>query len=165
VSLWLRTTAPDTDVFVQLVDQAPDGTEQYLQRGMLRASYRAVNSAASMRVGSGPDRGVVFWWQHPFSNRQLLTPRALYHLRLDVPPVGAVLRPGHRLLVQIYSPPVVDEFNAYASAQPPALNTIVSTAAHPSTVVLPLLPTLPPHTRKAPACGTVVGERCVHPAA
>jgi putative CocE/NonD family hydrolase len=165
VSLWLTTTAPDTDVFVQLVDAAPDGTYQYLQRGLLRASYRAVDRAASMRVSSGPDRGLVYWWHHPFTNRQLLTPTAPYHLQFDIPPVGAVIRHGHELLVQIYSPPALDEFNAYASAQGPAINTIISTAAQPSAVFLPILPTLPPVTRAAPRCGDVVGERCVKPVA
>jgi predicted acyl esterase len=163
VSLWLRTTAPDTDVFVQLIDEAPNGDYQYLQRGLLRASYRAVDPRTSYRIASGPRRGQVYWWQHPFTNRQLLTPNALYHLQFDIPPVGAVLRPGHRLLVQIYSPPLLDQFDAYGSAQAPAVNTIVSDGTHRSRLLLPLLPHQPAVAKQAPACGTVVGERCVHP--
>ncbi|MGN6474273.1 MAG: hypothetical protein ACTHK4_11585, partial [Mycobacteriales bacterium] len=92
------------------------------------------------------------------------TPEALYHLQFDIPPVGAVLRPGHSLLVQIYSPPLLDQFNAYGSAQPPAVNTIVSDAHHRSGLLLPILPALPHVAVHAPPCGAVVGERCVHPA-
>src|SRR5207302_4697658 len=92
VSLWLRSTAPDTDVFVELVDQSPDGSYRYLQRGLLRASYRAVDPRLSMRISRGPDRGAVYWWHHPFTNRQLLTPGASYHLLFDIPPVGDVIR-------------------------------------------------------------------------
>ena len=105
VQLWLSSTAPDTDVFAQLVDAAPDGSYSFLQRGLLRASYRAVDPSRSLHVERGPDRGRVEWFGHDFTNRSLLTPDTAYRLRFDIPPVGAVLRPGHRLLVMLYSPP------------------------------------------------------------
>src|SRR5207248_1728424 len=49
--VWLSSTAPDTDVFVQLIDVDPQGNYQFLQRGMLRASFRAVDEARSDRIG------------------------------------------------------------------------------------------------------------------
>ena len=36
-TLHLSTLAPDTELFVQLIDEAPDGSRTYLQRGLLKA--------------------------------------------------------------------------------------------------------------------------------
>ena len=41
VDLWLKSTAPDTDIQVTLTEVRPDGTETYVQNGWLRASDRA----------------------------------------------------------------------------------------------------------------------------
>lgn len=163
VTLWLSSTSVDTDVFVEVIDEGPHGSYQFLQRGILRASYRAVDPFLPLRISAGREAGHAYWYDHPFTNRQLLNPGQLYQLQLDIPPIGNVFRPGHRLLVELYSPPFVDELNAYSSMQPPALNTVVDSPTHPSTVLLPILPTLPPMSPTAPACGSQVGVRCVKP--
>lgn len=41
LTLWAKLTTIDTDFFVLLADQAPDGQLVGLQRGLLRASHRA----------------------------------------------------------------------------------------------------------------------------
>ena len=48
-----RRRAPDTELFVQLLDRAPDGTLLYLNRGMLRASHRAIDEAESQKTADG----------------------------------------------------------------------------------------------------------------
>lgn len=164
VRLSLSSTAPDTDVFVELVDQAPDGTDSFLQRGMLRASYRAVDPSRDLYVAGGKSAGAVEWFGHDFTDPSLLSPEQPVQLQFDIPPVGAVLRPGHKLLVLLYSPPLLDEFNAYGSAQPTAVNSILDSPAHPSSITLPLLLQTPPVASKAPICGDVVGVRCTSPA-
>jgi predicted acyl esterase len=161
--LWASSTAPDTDFFVQLVDEAPDGSFSYLQRGMLRASFRAVDPAMSDRVATGPHKGEIYRAYHPFTDAQQITPGSANLYRLEIFPIGNVFRPGHRLLVQIYAPPAMDELYAYASAQAPAVNTILDDAHHPSSILLPFLPQLPPVVGKAPKCGTQTGVRCVTP--
>jgi predicted acyl esterase len=161
--LWIRSSAPDADVFVQLVDRAPDGSQSYLQRGMLRASFRAVDGSRSDRIRTGADRGQSYRPFHPFLHPKVMTPGTPVQLAIEVFPVGFVLRPGHDLLVQVYAPPFVDELNTYASGQPPAVNTILSDSAHPSSVMLPLLATLPPLSAKPPVCGSVTGVRCTAP--
>ena len=45
LTLWARLTSVDTDFFVDVIDMAPDGTMFYLQRGLLRASFREVDEA------------------------------------------------------------------------------------------------------------------------
>ena len=52
-TLYVSSTAPDTEIFVQLIDEAPAGTRYYLQRGMLRASHRALNRSLSDMLADG----------------------------------------------------------------------------------------------------------------
>ena len=42
VDLWLKSTAPDTDIQVTITEVRPDGKETYVQNGWLRASDRAL---------------------------------------------------------------------------------------------------------------------------
>jgi len=100
---------------------------------------------------------------HPFTDPADIVPGTAYLYRIEVFPVGHVFRPGHRLVVQIYTPPGADEYYAYASAQAPAVNTILDDPKHPSSILLPFLPALPPVGRKPPACGAQVGVRCTKP--
>src|SRR5438270_7050848 len=46
-NLWLSSLATDTEMFVQVIDQAPDGARSYLQRGLLKARHRAIDWARS----------------------------------------------------------------------------------------------------------------------
>jgi len=163
--LWLSSTAPDTDVFVQLIDVDSQGNYQYLQRGMLRASFRALDPVQSDTIASGPFAGQIYRPYHPFTNPTLLTPTQPYELQIEIFPIGHVFRTGHHLLVKIHAPPFLDELNAYSSDQPPAVNTILDDPAHPSSLLVPFLDTLPPITPTPPACGTQTGVRCVQPAA
>src|SRR5581483_11723304 len=52
-TLHVQATGSDTELFVELVDEAPDGSITYLQRGLLRASHRAVDAAASDKTPDG----------------------------------------------------------------------------------------------------------------
>ena len=52
-TLFVSTTAPDTEVFVQLLDRGPDGTLLYLNRGMLRASHRQIDEDESQKTADG----------------------------------------------------------------------------------------------------------------
>jgi putative CocE/NonD family hydrolase len=163
--LWLTSTAPDTDVFVQLIDVDSQGKYQYLQRGMLRGSFRAVDPRRSDRIASGPFAGQIYRPYHPFTNPTLLAPGQAYELQIEIFPLGHVFRPGHTLMVKLYSPPLADELYAYDSAQAPAANTILDDPAHASSLLVPLLSTVPPLGPAPPACGAQTGVRCVTPAA
>jgi predicted acyl esterase len=158
--LWAQSTSPDTDYFVQLIDEAPNGAEQFLQYGLLRASFRAVDSA-----GSSYENGVMYWPDHPYTTTSLLTPLQVYEVNIEVFPLGWVFRPGHRLVVEITAPPVLDQLYSWvASARPPGINTILSGPGHPSSVLLPFLAVNPHLPAQAPACGAQVGVRCATPA-
>jgi putative CocE/NonD family hydrolase len=79
--IYLSCDAPDTDLWVRLLDVAPDGTAFNLMSpglDVLRASYR------------DPARG-----------RQLLQPGKVYKLRLTTLVTSNVFLKGHRIRVQV----------------------------------------------------------------
>ena len=71
-NLFVASSAPDTELFVQLIDRAPDGTLLYLNRGMLRGSHRAYDPALSQHTADG--RIYRPWRLH--QERQLVAPSA-----------------------------------------------------------------------------------------
>ena len=54
VDLWLRSSAPDTDLQVTLSEIRPDGLETYVQSGWLRASHRRSNLRLRTRLEPWP---------------------------------------------------------------------------------------------------------------
>jgi hypothetical protein len=155
-TLSLSTTAPDTDLFVQLVDEAPDGSRTYLQRGLLKASHNAIDGLASHRTSDGR----IYRPWRPHTNPQLVTPGAVNEYLVEVFPVGHVFRPGHRLVVLVHTPPLIDSFYVYAPQRPlPAINTIHVGPSHRSRLMLPIVPT--PALGPPIPCGGQEAVRCI----
>jgi predicted acyl esterase len=80
---------------------------------------------------------------------------------IEIFPVGHVFRPGHRIVVRIYSPPLAESLYVYVPTRIPSANTIVHDAEHPSSLLLPVVET--PSLGDAPACGELIAMRCVAP--
>jgi len=158
-TLHVSSTAPDTELFVQLIDEGPDGSKTYLQRGMLRASHREVDPARSDWVRSG-GRRVMYRPFHPHVGPTPITPNQVYEYAIEVFPVGHVFRPGHRLAVKIHTPPLVDSYYAYVPRRAPAANTVLHDADHPSRIQLPVVP-LSVKLGPELACGEQYQVRCV----
>jgi predicted acyl esterase len=143
---WASVAGVDTDFFVQLIDlDKATGAEQFLQYGLLRASYASgLNLDLSDCVNGAcgnPGAGQMYRPYYDYTNPQLLTPGQLEQYRIEVFPLGWEFQPGHTLLVTISAPPGIDQLYAWAGAELPATaNTIVSTAQNPSTLLLPVLP-------------------------
>jgi putative CocE/NonD family hydrolase len=157
-SLDISSTAPDTDLFVQLVDEGPDGSRTYLQRGMLKASHRAIDVAKSDKTASG----MVYRPWRPHTNPQPITPGQVTSYLVEVFPVGHVFRPGHRFVVLVETPPAVDSYYAYAPFRaPPGINTISLGGAHLSHLTLPVVPT--PKLGAEVPCGGQEAVRCIPP--
>jgi putative CocE/NonD family hydrolase len=167
LTLWARLSSVDTDFFVDLIDKAPDGTQFYLQRGLLRSSFREVDPARSERVASGPHRGEIYRPYHPFVNPTTVLPDVPIKYEIEVFPVAQVLRKGHQLVVRVHAPPLNDPLSTYSypPEQAPGVVQILQDADHPSSILLPFLPTLPSFVASEPACGQVSGEVCFTPAA
>lgn len=152
----MTSTAPDTELFVQLIDEAPDGSRTYLQRGLLRASHRAIDTTKSDYFGT-----TLYRPHRPHTGADLITPGTPYEYLVEVFPIGHVFRPNHRIVVKVTAPPAVDSFYAYVPKRAPAINTVLHDSAHPSRITLPLVPltgvTLGPEL----GCGQQEAVRCV----
>jgi hypothetical protein len=154
--LFLSTTAVDTELFVQLIDEGPDGSRSYLQRGMLKASHRAVDTGRSDFAG-----GELYRPWRPHTNPQLVLPTAVHEYLVEVFPVGHVFRPGHRLVVKVSAPPVLDSFYAYVPKTLPALNSLYHTPGRPSRITFPVVPTASVALGPPLPCGAQEAVRCI----
>lgn len=138
-TLHVASTAPDTELFVQLIDRAPTGELLYLQRGMLRASHRRYDADAdglSLRTETG--RVWRPWRAH--EQRELVVPGEVVRYLIEVFPVGHVLPAGHELVVRISAPPADDNDWMYVPKTPAAVNTVHVGGEHPSSILLPVIP-------------------------
>ena len=135
-TLYMSSTAVDTEVFVQVIDQAPDGSRYYVQRGMLKASHRAIDEGLS----DYNSEGRIYRPYRPHTNPTNIEPGKVYKYLVEVFPFGHVFRPGHKLIVKIHTPPLVDSYYAYVPRRPVGVNTIYHDAKHPSHLMLPFVP-------------------------
>jgi putative CocE/NonD family hydrolase len=160
-TLQVAATAPDTELFVQLIDQGPDGSLLYLQRGMLRASHRAIQPGES-----DWHKGRMYRPYRAHQAREVITPGQTEEYLVEVFPVGHVFKKGHRLLVKVHAPPADDNDYNYVPKTIPALNTLSSTSAKPTSITLPVIPMdeVEGYTPAADGC-VYASMRCVKGAA
>jgi putative CocE/NonD family hydrolase len=152
LDVWLSSTAPDTDLQVTLSEVRADGKEMYLQKGWLRVSQRKLDPRLSTALRP--------FQTHLGTDVQSLSPGVAVPARVEVFPFGALLRKGSRLRVSIEAPTALPELWAFASYPVPAQNTILSDAAHPSRLVLPLVPNDAMRHTALPGCDTLIREPC-----
>lgn len=166
LTLWASVAGVDNDFFVDILDQWPDGKVEYLQRGMQRASHRAIDLLLSDRIASGPRAGEIYRAYHPHTNPQPLVPGAPTKFEIEVFPLSHVFRAGHRLVLKVHAPPAVDPLSIYAYPQPnpPAAVQLLQDAAHTSSLLVPFLNSLPPLGAR-PACGQQTAIPCFKPVA
>jgi hypothetical protein len=152
LTLWARLTTLDTDFAVLVADQGPDGKLFGLQRGLLRASHRALDNERSDYVESA-GRRLLIRPHHPHDQPEPVAPHEPVEYQIEIFAFGHVFRPGHQLALFITRPPADDPIGAtksgapsyrYDSHPPPGTVTILHDAAHPSSLLLPVLPELPP---------------------
>jgi len=125
--VYLACDCRDADLWVRLLDVAPDGTAFNLMSpglDVLRASYRDLKKG-----------------------RQLLTPNRVYELHLDNLITSNVFQKGHRIRVQIsgtFFPnfsrnPQTGELENSSATMQKANISIYSDRRHPSRIVLPVV--------------------------
>jgi uncharacterized protein len=134
-NVFVASSAPDTELFVQLIDRAPDGSLLYLNRGMLRASHSAIDPSQTQFTADGR----IYRPWRPHTERSLVTPGAVVDYLIDVFPVGHVFLPGHELVVKVHAPPLEDNDYAYAQKTLPGVNTLHFGPETPSRLMLPLV--------------------------
>jgi predicted acyl esterase len=152
LTLWAELTNLDTDFFVLLSDLAPDGKMFGLQRGLLRASHRSIDPDCSDYVTADGQKALIRP-HHRHDRPEPATPHVACEFQIEIPALGHVFRPGHKLAMTITRPPLADPIGVtqggvpsyrYDSYPPAGTVTILHDAEHPSSLLLPVLPELPP---------------------
>jgi putative CocE/NonD family hydrolase len=126
VTLWASTSAVDTDFVARLVDVWPDGRAFNLTDGIIRARARL-----------GPDEA-----------ESLIEPGRIYEFHIDLWATSNVFLAGHRIRLDITSSsfprwdrnPNTGASIGDGTALEPATQSIVHDAAHPSYLLLPIVP-------------------------
>jgi predicted acyl esterase len=130
VTLHASSEQQDTDFMAGLHDINPEGQVTYVQRGLLRASHRALDAKKS--TAHEPI--------HMHDKGEELTPGKIYEVKFSLLPVGHVLRRGHSLELAIMTPPNIPSPSwGFAQVTAPGLNTIYHSAKNPSTLELPVV--------------------------
>jgi predicted acyl esterase len=128
----------DLELMVQVLDEGPQGELTYLQRGVLRASHRAIDTTRSQFTNE--DRIYRPYRPHSGPIPDLLLANRIYELLIEIFPVGHVFRPGHRLAIKVHAPSLDDNDWIYVPKSTPALVTLFHDAEHPSSIMLPVVP-------------------------
>jgi putative CocE/NonD family hydrolase len=126
LTLFVSSSARDTDFTGKLVDVFPDGRAIFLTDGILRARYR-----------------------HSLAEPELLTPELRYEVTIDMSVTSNVFLPGHRIRLEVSSSnfprfdrntntggAVTEDGDADVEV---AVNRIFHGQAHPSRLVLPVI--------------------------
>ncbi|HEY3081412.1 MAG TPA: CocE/NonD family hydrolase [Chloroflexota bacterium] len=131
VDLWVSSSAPDTDFTAKLVDvyppnaDRPEGYHLGLVDSIIRARFRA-------------------GWER----EEPMTPGEVYSLRIVLPPTSNLFQAGHRIRLDVSSSNF-PRFDVNPNTGEPlgrhtrlvsARNTVYLDNAHPSRVVLPIIP-------------------------
>lgn len=149
-TLRLSSSAPDTELFVQLIDEAPDGSRQFLQRGILKASHRAIDvqrsdcvkpSDDNKRVDCLDDNAHMYRPHRPHTNPMLVTPGEAVDYLIEIFPVSHTFRPGHKITVKVMAPPAADSYYVYVNRTARGVNTILLDGV--SKITLPVVPHTP----------------------
>lgn len=126
--LYVSSTAKDTDFSILLCDVFPDGTSinlSGLDSGYLRMRYR-----------------------NGFEKQELMTPGAVYKIRIGQLYTSNLFRKGHRIRLQVTSSraplfdpnPNTGEDIADETRLIPATQTVEHSAKYPSRLILPVIP-------------------------
>lgn len=153
VDLWLRATAPDVDLEVDLTEVRPDGKETYVQSGWLRAAHRHLDPVASTELLPFPT--------HLAADAEALPAGEFVPARVAIYPFAHVFREGSRLRLTIKSPGGNRPSWNFDSLQYPddRFVDVAHSVGRPSAVVLPVQPdvTVPVGL---PACGALRAQPC-----
>jgi len=105
-TIWISSTAADTQVVATVSDVAPDGTSSQITAGTLVASLRALTATACSTVVADCSlyaNGQLIEPWHPYTqaSQSALTPGVPTRLEIEVFPTTAVIEPGHSLRLTI----------------------------------------------------------------
>ena len=150
LNLWLSSTSVNTDLQATVIEVRPSGQEEYVQRGWLRVSARAIDKRLSSRL--------LPVHKQTLDSTRLLTPDKLVRARLEIPAFTHTFRKGTVLRIWLNAPSGTGDWN-FAQLNAGAIDTIATNRAHPSALVVGRLSGHQAIGRE-PACHSLVGEPC-----
>jgi uncharacterized protein len=152
--LWIRSSAGEADLEVNITEVRPDGQEMYVQSGWLRASERALDEAKSSALAPVHT--------HREDHVAPVPSDAWVYARLQVFPFAHAFRAGSRIRISVDTPGssraewlfVLDE-----TQTDDVRIDVAHSQAHPSSILLPVLPgqTVP---SELPPCPSLRGQMC-----
>jgi hypothetical protein len=152
VDLWLRSTATDADLEVSLTEVRADGQETLVQGGFLRASHRALRDDATVLrpVKSHYEADIV-----------PLVANEWTEARVEIMPFAHIFRAGSRVRISVDTPgdTTADWKFLLTEYDGPVWHTIGHDIAHPSSVVLPVVPNLDVPSEPSD-CTALRGQPC-----
>jgi uncharacterized protein len=141
LTLFLSSTAAETDVFAKLSDQYPQANEdrakglnplaEVVTRGWLRASHREIDAAQSTDMVP----------RYTHRNPEPLTPGVIYTLEISLEPMAYLFRKGHRIRLELVngdSPVSEALWPHYYRPDKIGTDTIHHGADYPSALILPV---------------------------
>ena len=149
--LWVAADSRDVDLEVHVSELRPDGQEQLIQSGWLRASHRALDESASTPLRP----------RHPHTAeaKAPLDRGAATPVRVEIFPVAHAFREGSQIRLTVAGP----GGNRWRWGFDPLLGPfdvqVVHDEDHPSALVLPVVDVgvdLPPLSQ----CGSVSSQPC-----
>jgi putative CocE/NonD family hydrolase len=137
--LWISTTALDAGVAVRVDDVDGSGNPFALTNGIQTVSLRKLDAARSRTLDG---QMIQPWHTYTQDSVQSVAPGDMAEIQVEIFPTSAVIAKGHKLRVAVGAsdfphglPPLPDLVQSLAG-----LLSIHSDAAHPSRVVLPVVP-------------------------
>lgn len=138
MDLYASLAGTDADFYVSISDLFPDGRVSFLQRGLLKASHRAVDPRRSYYAADGR----LVQPYRPHTNPQPVMPGEIVKYDIEIFPLGYIFRPGHRILIQIHTPPILEKIWGYTPTHhQPAAVTVYHDAEHPTSIQWPVVTT------------------------
>jgi len=137
--LWISSTNNDAPIVVRVDDVDTNGNAFALTTGIMQVSLAAVDTTRSRYLN-----GQMIQPWHPFTQASQVLPGAgnIVEVPLEIFPTSALIQQGHQLRISVGSsdfphglPPLPELANEI-----PGVMTIYSDAAHPSSVLLPVVP-------------------------
>lgn len=131
VTLWITTGAEDASFFVYLEEVDAQGRSTYITEGMLRGSHRALSDAPWNNLGLPYHSGNQ-------ADVQPLPANTPTELVFDLYPTSNVFDAGHRIRMTITGADQ-DNYETIRVSPPPSFQ-VLRGPAHPSRIVLPVIP-------------------------
>lgn len=151
LDLWVSSTAEDTDIEATISEIRPDGTEIFVQSGVLRASHRTIDET----------RATELWAAHTNAEDDAspLPAGELTPVRIDILSFAHAFRTGSSIRVTIDAPGNNRPVWEYRTISDGEEVTVAWGPDTPSRLVVSEVPVaeLPP---APPACGSLRGQPC-----